>query len=156
MKDCRSLTALLRMENTFKSEDEPKQVYGENSVRRKFRTAKIPYGENSVRRKIRTAKIPTAKTPYGEKSKRWKHRTAKSPTAKIPTAKNLQLYTLLLYLVNLWLWTQLVAKKGANSSFCISNPRSKQDLVTEIYKWLINDSYTLLTLFYYVKRAENK
>ena len=51
------------MENTFTSEDEPKQVYSKNSVRRKFRTTKIPHGENSVRQKFRTAKIPTAKIP---------------------------------------------------------------------------------------------
>ena len=48
------------MENTFTRGDEPKLVHGENSVRRKSRTAKIPYGENSARRKIRTAKSPSA------------------------------------------------------------------------------------------------
>ena len=33
----------------------------ENSIRRDFRTAKVPFGEISVRRKSRTAKTPTAK-----------------------------------------------------------------------------------------------
>ena len=56
--------------------------YGENFVRRKFLTAKIPYGEISVRREILTAKIP-----YGENSVRRNIHTAKNPTAKIPTAK---------------------------------------------------------------------
>ena len=62
--------------------------YGEKSVRRKFRMAKIPYGENSVRWKFCTAKNPYGENSYGEKSLRQKIRTAKSPTAKIPTAKN--------------------------------------------------------------------
>ena len=79
VKDSRSLKAVLRMENTFTSEVEPKQVYGENSVRRKFRTAKIPYGENSLRRKFRTAKNPYGENSYGEKSVRRKIRTAKTP-----------------------------------------------------------------------------
>ena len=38
-------------------------LYGENSVRRKFHTAKNPYGEISVRQKVLTAK-----TPYIENS----------------------------------------------------------------------------------------
>ena len=77
------------MGNTFTKEDEPQQVYGENSVRQKFRTVKYPYDENSVQRKIRTAKIPKAKNPYGKKSVQRRLLTAKNPTAKIPTAKYL-------------------------------------------------------------------
>ena len=53
--------------------------YGERSVQRKFRTAKIPYSENSLRRNFRTAKNPdgensvwrkihTEKKSYGENS----------------------------------------------------------------------------------------
>ena len=40
-----------------------KKAYGKISVLGKFLTAKIPNGENSVRRKLRTAKNPTAKIP---------------------------------------------------------------------------------------------
>ena len=78
------LTALLSLENTFTSEDEPYQVYimysyGENSSRRKFLTAKGFYSENSERRK----------TPYGEISVRPKLHSSKKLRAKNPTAKNL-------------------------------------------------------------------
>ena len=50
-----SFTALLTNENTFTSEDEPKQVH----------TAKIRHGEISVRQKILMAKFQ-----YCEKSSR--------------------------------------------------------------------------------------
>ena len=44
------------------------EFFGKNSVprklwRRKFRSAKFPFGENSVRWKFRSAKIPSAKIP---------------------------------------------------------------------------------------------
>ena len=39
---------------------------GENSVRRNFLSAKFPFGEISVRRKFRSAKIPSAKIPSAE------------------------------------------------------------------------------------------
>ena len=61
---------------------------GENSVRRKFRTAKLPYGENSVRQNSVRRKVLTAKAPYGKNSILRKIHTAKNPTEKIPTAKN--------------------------------------------------------------------
>ena len=47
---------------------------GENSFRRIFRSAKVLFGEISVRRKSRSAKIPSAKIP-----------SAKIPSAKIPS-----------------------------------------------------------------------
>ena len=46
--------------------------YGEKSVRRKFRTAKIPYGEDSVRRKFCKAIVLYGEKSYGEKSVRQK------------------------------------------------------------------------------------
>ena len=46
---------------------------GENSVWRKFRSAKILFDEISVRRKFRSAKIPSVKFP-----------SAEIPSAKIP------------------------------------------------------------------------
>ena len=73
------LTALLSVENTFTSADEPEQVYtrgshGGKALRQKFLTAKILYGENSVRRNFRMAK-----NLYGEISVRRKIMTAKIP-----------------------------------------------------------------------------
>ena len=46
---------------------------GESSIRRIFRSAKNPFGDNSVRRKFHSAKIPSAKIP-----------SAKIPSAKFP------------------------------------------------------------------------
>ena len=48
--------------------------YGENSVRRKSRKAKIPYSEQS-----HTTQFPYGKNPNGENSVRQKFRSAKSP-----------------------------------------------------------------------------
>ena len=62
------------MENTFTSEDEPKRVCGENSVRRKVRTAKTPYGEKSYGENSHGEKS------YGEKS--W-HRSKVSISVRI-------------------------------------------------------------------------
>ena len=56
----------------------------------KFRTSKTPYGENFIRRRFRTAKNPyvlkfhTAKNPYGEKSYGKNSYREKNPTVKIP------------------------------------------------------------------------
>ena len=49
---------------------------GENSVRLKFGSAKIPFDENSVRRKFHWAKVPSANFP-----------SAKNPSAKILITK---------------------------------------------------------------------
>ena len=49
------------------------ELFGENSVRRKFtrrkfRLAKFPFGENSIRRKFRSAKITFGENSFGENS----------------------------------------------------------------------------------------
>ena len=46
------------------------ELFGENSVRRKMSTAKIPFGQISVRRNFRQAKIPFGENSFGENSQR--------------------------------------------------------------------------------------
>ena len=53
---------------------------GKKSVRRKYRSVKIPFGENSVRRKFRSVKIPSAKIP-----------SVKIPLAKILAPINISI-----------------------------------------------------------------
>ena len=61
--------------------------FGENTVRRIFHSAKIPFDENSVRRKFCWRKFRSAKFPFGKNSIRRKFRSAKIPSAKILSVK---------------------------------------------------------------------
>ena len=82
-----SLIALLSTENKFVSADEPKQEhtrysYCKNSLRQKILTVKIQYGENSIRRNFRTVRNLYCKNFIMEKILRQKIPTVKSLTAK--------------------------------------------------------------------------
>ena len=51
------------------------ELFGETSVRRKFRSADFPFGKNYARRKFSSANLPSAKSTL-----------TKIPSARIPSA----------------------------------------------------------------------